>query len=61
MHKIILSLLGSIVVLASMATAAMAAEHQTRHEGTTTSERAWDRLGWYNRNGAMRIKAPLAR
>jgi len=52
MRKIILSLLGSTLVVASMANAAMAAEHHTRHERTYTSERAWDVLGWYNPNGA---------
>jgi hypothetical protein len=52
MRKIILSLLGSTLVVASMSSAAMAAEHQSRHERTTTSERARDVLGWYNPNGA---------
>ena len=52
MRKIILSLLGSTLVVASMANAAMAAEHQTRHERTYTNERAWDVVGWFNPNGA---------
>jgi Ni/Co efflux regulator RcnB len=52
MRKIIVSLLGSTLVVASMANAAMAAEHRTRHERTTTSERAWDVVGWHNPNRA---------
>jgi Ni/Co efflux regulator RcnB len=52
MRKIILSLIGSTLVVASMATAAMAAEHQTRQERIYTSERAWDGMGWRNSNGA---------
>jgi hypothetical protein len=52
MRKTILSLLGSTLVVASMANAAMAAERHARHERTTTSGRAWDVPGWYNPNGA---------
>ena len=60
MRKIILSLLGSTLVVASMANAAMAAEHHTRHERMYTSERAWDVLGWYNPNGANLTDPRLA-
>jgi len=60
MRKIILSLLGSTLVVASMANAAMAAEHHTRHERTYTSERAWDVLGWYNLTGASLTDPSLA-
>jgi hypothetical protein len=52
MRKVLLSLLGSTLVVASMANAAMAAAHHTRHERRYTNERAWDVLGWYNPNGA---------
>jgi hypothetical protein len=52
MRKIVVSLLGSTLVVASMANAAMAAEHPARHERTTTSKRAWDVIGWYHPNGA---------
>jgi Ni/Co efflux regulator RcnB len=52
MRKIIVGLLGSTLVVASMANAAMAAEHRTRHERTYTSEKAWDVVGWFNPNGA---------
>jgi Ni/Co efflux regulator RcnB len=52
MRKIILSLIGSTLVVASMANAAMAAEHQTRHERMYRSERAWDGVGWRGSNGA---------
>jgi Ni/Co efflux regulator RcnB len=59
MRKIIVSLLGSTLVVASMASAAMAAEHHARHERTTTSERAWD-VGRYNPNGASLMDSSLA-
>lgn len=52
MRKIILGLLASTLVVASMANAAMAAEHHARHERTYTSERAWDVSGWYHPNSA---------
>jgi Ni/Co efflux regulator RcnB len=60
MRKIILSLLGSTLVVASMANAAMAAEHHTRHERMYTGERAWDVLGWYNPSGANLTDPRLA-
>ena len=51
MRKMILSLLGSTLIVASMANAVMAAEHQTRHDKTYAGKRAWDAVGWYNPNG----------
>jgi hypothetical protein len=52
MRKIILGLLGSTLVGVAMTNAAMAAEHQARHERTSSSERAWDVLGRYHPNGS---------
>jgi hypothetical protein len=52
MRKIIIGLLGSALVGASMVSAATAAEHPARHERTYTSERAWDVIGWYNPHSA---------
>jgi hypothetical protein len=52
MRKIILGLLGSTLVGVAMTSAAMAAEHQARHERAYTNERAWDVIGWSNPNRA---------
>jgi hypothetical protein len=41
MRKTILSLLGSTLIVASMANAAMAAQHLTRHHETYASESAY--------------------
>ena len=46
MRTIVLGLLGSTLIAASMGGAANAAEHQVRHERTYTSERAYD-VGFY--------------
>jgi Ni/Co efflux regulator RcnB len=50
MRKTILSLLGSTLIVASMANAAMAAERHTRHHKTYTSQGARNAYGWQNRN-----------
>jgi hypothetical protein len=50
MGKTILGLLGSTLIVASMANAAMAAEHHTRHHKTYASQRARNVHGWENRN-----------
>jgi hypothetical protein len=50
MRKTILSLLGSTLIVASMANAAMAAEHITRHHKTHVSERVRNAFGSYNPN-----------
>jgi hypothetical protein len=44
----LLSLLGSSLIVASMATAAMAAEHHTRHHKTYASERVRNAMGFYH-------------
>jgi hypothetical protein len=48
MRKTILSLLGSTLIVASMANAAMAAQHLTRHHQTYASERVRHAHGWYS-------------
>jgi hypothetical protein len=48
--KTILGLLGSTLIVASMANTVMAAEHHTRHHKTYASERVRNAYGWENRN-----------
>jgi hypothetical protein len=48
MRKTILSLLGSTLIVASMANAAMAAQHLTRHHQTYASERVRHAHGWHS-------------
>jgi hypothetical protein len=48
MRRIILSLLGSTLIVASMANAAMAAEH---HDRTYAGERVRNAFGLYHPNG----------
>ena len=50
MRKTILSLLGSTLIVASMANAVMAAEHHTRHHKKYASQRVRNTYGWENRN-----------
>jgi hypothetical protein len=44
----LLGLLGSGLIVASMATAATAAEHHTRHHKTYASERVRNAMGFYH-------------
>jgi hypothetical protein len=48
----LLSLLASTLIVASMATAAMAAEHNTRRHHTYASERARNAYGFYHPSAA---------
>jgi Ni/Co efflux regulator RcnB len=50
MRKTILSLLGSTLIIASMANAATAAEHHTRHHKTYTSVGVRNAFGSYDPN-----------
>jgi hypothetical protein len=50
MRKTILSLLGSTLIVASMANAAMAAEHQTRHHKRYANESVRNAFDSYNPN-----------
>jgi hypothetical protein len=53
MRKMILSLLGATLIVASMANAATAAEHHTRHHKTYASERGRYAFGSYNPNALV--------
>jgi hypothetical protein len=48
----LLGLLGSGLIVASMATTAMAAEHHTRHHKFYASERARNAFGFYHPSAA---------
>jgi Ni/Co efflux regulator RcnB len=48
MGKTILSLLGSTLIAASTASAAMAAEHHARHHQPHVNESVQHAFGWYN-------------
>jgi hypothetical protein len=50
MRKNILSLLGSTLIVASIANAAVAAEHLTRHHKTHASQRVQNAFAEENRN-----------